>query len=307
MANSRINLNLLICLHHILKEQSVSLAAKKMFVSQSAMSKSLAQLRELLNDPIIIRNKGGIEVTSTAQAMQYQVDDIVCNAFNFFDNSKFSPEKSRKIFSVLCDEVTMKCFIPQIIHKLTMSAPAISLDLLPVSPDAMFKLEKRHVDIGLFFSQEENVNLSSTVLLHDQLMVVMNKNHPLANHSITSENLVDYSFITLTPEHKQYIKTTLAINNTFSRKVVAKLPSVSLIFDMLEQTTCIAILPEMSLEMTKKKDQFLFKPLCLPQVTNCVPLNLFWNPTLECNSANRWLRRWLQDNLSMATNAPKSI
>ena len=296
MTNSRINLNLLICLHHILQEQSVSQAAQKMFISQSAMSKKLAQLRGLLNDPIIIRNKGCIEVTEAAQSMKTQVESIVHNAINFFENFSFSSNKVQKKFSVLCDEIIAKQFIPKCMCKLTQHAPEISFDLIPESPNALLKLEKGDIDIGLFFSQEKYLTLNSTTILKDQLVVILNKEHPLNSTSMTTKNFTDYPFITLTPEHKQYINTASLIDASFKRKVVAKLPSISMILNMVTQKNYITILPKSSLNIAEQKELLTFKILPFPEENN-VPLNLLWHSNQHHNTANQWLRTWLKNNM----------
>lgn len=53
----RINLNLLVALDALLLEQSVTLAAKKLFITQAAMSNNLQQLREIFKDDLLIREK----------------------------------------------------------------------------------------------------------------------------------------------------------------------------------------------------------------------------------------------------------
>lgn len=292
MAHSRINLNLLICLHYILKEQSVSLAAKKMFVSQSAMSKSLAQLREQLNDPIIVRNKGRIEVTATAKAMQHQVEHIVSSAINFFENTTFSPEKSQRKFSLLCDEVTMQLFLPSLVQKLTALAPLVSVDLIPASSEAMTQLTNSNIDLALLFSQDNHPRLQAHILLTDQLVAVVNHQHPLANQILTKDNFTLYPFVTLTPEHRQYAQTTQCLNSHFNRKVIARLPSVNMILDILSHNPYIAVLPKMALPLTNHSEKFIQKPLPIIQET-AVPLNLLWTPSHNSNSANQWLRSWI--------------
>ena len=297
MANSRINLNLLICLHYILKEQSVSLAAKRMFVSQSAMSKSLAQLREHLNDPIIVRNKGRIEITATAKGMQQQVEHIVSSAINFFENTTFSPKKSQKKFSVLCDEVTMQLFSPSLIKKITASAPLISVSLIPTFSEALNQLASGSIDLALLFSQEDNTQLYTHTLLNDELLVVMNKQHPLADQPLTLDNFTLYPFVTLTPEHKEYAQTTQWLNTQFSREIIAQLPSVNMIFDMLSQNPYIAVLPKMALSLMDKPEQFVRKPLPMNQ-ENRVPLNLLWATNHDSSSPNQWLRSLIIQHFS---------
>ncbi|MDG2393409.1 MAG: LysR family transcriptional regulator, partial [Thalassotalea sp.] len=65
---SRIDLNLLIALSVLLKEQNVSRAAELLFLSQSAMSRTLQRLREVFDDQLFIRASKGI--TPTVKALE---------------------------------------------------------------------------------------------------------------------------------------------------------------------------------------------------------------------------------------------
>ena len=59
---ARMDLNLLVCLHVLLEECSVSRAAQRLHLSQSAVSKSLARLRQLLDDPLFFRTAHGLSL-----------------------------------------------------------------------------------------------------------------------------------------------------------------------------------------------------------------------------------------------------
>ena len=63
---ARIDLNLLISLHILLQEGSVSRAADRLSITQPAMSKTLGRLRETFDDPLFVRSKRGIQPTPRA-------------------------------------------------------------------------------------------------------------------------------------------------------------------------------------------------------------------------------------------------
>ena len=63
---SRIDLNLLISLQVLLEEQNVSRAAERLFITQPAMSKTLARLREVFDDALFTRSSHGMRPTPRA-------------------------------------------------------------------------------------------------------------------------------------------------------------------------------------------------------------------------------------------------
>lgn len=67
---ARIDLNLLVALQVLLEERNVSKAAERLFITQSAMSKTLGRLRELFDDPLFTRSSHGMVPTPRALDIQ---------------------------------------------------------------------------------------------------------------------------------------------------------------------------------------------------------------------------------------------
>ena len=65
----RIDLNLLVALDALTRERSVTKAAKRAGVTQSAMSHTLRRLRDLFDDPLLVRGRGGMVLTPRAEAL----------------------------------------------------------------------------------------------------------------------------------------------------------------------------------------------------------------------------------------------
>ena len=66
----RLDLNLLVALEAMLEERSVSRAAERLFITQSAMSKTLGRLRELFNDPLFVRKGAAMMPTPRAEQLE---------------------------------------------------------------------------------------------------------------------------------------------------------------------------------------------------------------------------------------------
>ncbi len=68
--NSKYDLNLLIVFELLMEERSVTRAAERACLSQSAMSHALARLREMLQDPVLVRGKNGMKPTERALSLR---------------------------------------------------------------------------------------------------------------------------------------------------------------------------------------------------------------------------------------------
>ena len=70
----RIDLNLLLTLHALLTEQHVTRAAVRLHKSQPAVSHALAQLRDIFDDPLLVRRGGALAITTRARALLPALD-----------------------------------------------------------------------------------------------------------------------------------------------------------------------------------------------------------------------------------------
>ena len=74
----RFDLNLLVAFDILVAERSVTAAARRMAIGQPAMSNALSRLRDMFNDPLLIRTSSGLQPTG-----QQAAADVQCAAFGF--------------------------------------------------------------------------------------------------------------------------------------------------------------------------------------------------------------------------------
>ncbi len=80
---NKVDLNLLIYLDALLREQNVTRAAQQIGISQPAMSNGLRRLRTLFDDPILIRTSEGMTPTERAIELQPKIRDVLANIEQF--------------------------------------------------------------------------------------------------------------------------------------------------------------------------------------------------------------------------------
>ncbi|WP_237716155.1 LysR family transcriptional regulator [Moritella dasanensis] len=110
---ARLDLNLLVCLHILLEECSVTHAADRLHLSQSAVSKSLNRLREQFDDPLFIRTAYGIQPTEYALDLAPQLETLLFNIEQLTAPKKFVPTTSQRHFKMAVVENVYPLFLPQ--------------------------------------------------------------------------------------------------------------------------------------------------------------------------------------------------
>src|ERR1700751_1388959 len=126
----RIDLNLLVHLDALLREKSVTRAASRVGIGQSAMSHNLARLRELFSDELLTRGSGGMRLTRRAatllepvQTMLAQVEALVSR------DLVFDPATAVRTFRFGLPDSMEILIMPALLARMREVAPGIHLRL----------------------------------------------------------------------------------------------------------------------------------------------------------------------------------
>ena len=188
MRFKKLDLNLLVALDHMLTLQSVSAAADKMFMSQSAMSNALTRLRTYFDDPLLVQVGKRMELTPRAEAIQPAIRDILVRIEATIDTQPgFDPIVSSRKFNVLVSDFTLRVLIPLVVAEMDRQGAHVGLNLLVQSDTLSLMLERGDVDLlvtpDLFISNDH----PSTLLFEDRYVVVAWSGGPHADGTMDLE------------------------------------------------------------------------------------------------------------------------
>ncbi len=147
---SSFDLNLLRVFDAIMEERSVLRASQRVFLSQSAVSHSLARLRELLDDELFVRTTTGMQPTARAVAMAPLVRDALKSLEAAINSPKFEAASASKRFTVAANDFTTMVIAPHLLRILNAEAPAIDLAIKPVTRiDLGEQLDLGRIDLAI--------------------------------------------------------------------------------------------------------------------------------------------------------------
>ncbi|MEY4519746.1 MAG: hypothetical protein RLZZ499_2346 [Cyanobacteriota bacterium] len=122
----KLDLNLLIALDVLITEASVTKAAAKLNMSQSAMSHALKRLRTILNDDILIRTSREMEVTPYARQISDRVRQILTDIEStLLSQTTFNPATAQSTFRIAASDYVEATIGINLIQQLTTQAPGI--------------------------------------------------------------------------------------------------------------------------------------------------------------------------------------
>src|SRR5215475_14521130 len=143
-----VDLNLLVALDALLAERSVTRAADRVGLSQPGMSNSLARLRKLFGDPLLVREGLTLVPTPRAESLRQPVQEalsLIQHALD--DRDGFDPARDRATWTVSCSDYSLLMLIGPLVRRLAATAPGVTIRVLPRAPDPVRLLRGGTVDL----------------------------------------------------------------------------------------------------------------------------------------------------------------
>ena len=112
---SKIDLNLLVYLDTLLRECNVTRAANQLSITQPAMSNGLKRLRNLFNDPILVRTSDGMVPTERAIELQPVIRGILMTLEETLaPNREFEAKQSKRVFRIMASDYAASTMAPRL-------------------------------------------------------------------------------------------------------------------------------------------------------------------------------------------------
>lgn len=125
------DLNLLRALLAMIDTSSVTRAAEIVQVSQPAMSRILARLREDFGDPLLVRSGGAMKRTPRAEALADPIRALLKQAAALYESASFDPASARRVFRAAIPDVVAATLLAPLIEAMAREAPGCRIDLIP--------------------------------------------------------------------------------------------------------------------------------------------------------------------------------
>lgn len=148
MRFNKLDLNLLVALDALLTERSVSRAAERVHLSQSAMSNALARLREHLEDDLLVQVGRHMELTPRAEVLVDAVRDVLVRIdATVSAQPQFKPAESDREFRILVSDYSTATLIPHLLALAYEQSRSVRFKLLPQVSQPGRALERGEADV----------------------------------------------------------------------------------------------------------------------------------------------------------------
>ncbi|RYX89603.1 MAG: LysR family transcriptional regulator [Comamonadaceae bacterium] len=295
MDHKHLDVYLLRCLNALVTEAHVTRAAERMGIGQPAMSATLARLRMLFSDPLLVRTEKGMVATPRALEVAEQVQqalDLIDQSLS--EGAPFDPARASAHFRIATSESVGFLLMPSLIASVRQLAPGVQLSVHnPDLPRVRQELEEGDCDLVVAFLRNAPPGLRSTPLMRQHMCVIAAADHPAIQGAITLEQYVAYPHVCYALGRTGGSTIETVVDEALSRAglvrtVAARVPSTLSSPAVVAKSDMLATLPgRIASHFAPLLGlQMLAPPLELGDVHT----SMFWHERAQNNPAHRWLR-----------------
>ncbi|WP_252272772.1 LysR family transcriptional regulator [Pseudomonas subflava] len=292
----RVDMNLLVVFETLMFERNLTRAAEKLFLGQPAVSAALARLRELFNDPLLVRNGRHLEPTARAlvilRELQPAMDTISCAVSRA---REFTPGIDRATFRIgLSDDAEFGLF-PKLVRQLRAEAPNVVLVVRRVHFLLMTPmLTSGEISVGVSYTTDLPANAKRRRLREMKVKVLRGDDRPgpltLDEFCARPHVLVSFS-----GDLSGNIDNDLARVGA-SRHVVMAVPQFGGLRSILPGTDLLASVPDYAAAALIEGTQLRADDPPFPTVTS--DLSMVWGEGTDGDPAERWLRSRIVESMA---------
>jgi DNA-binding transcriptional LysR family regulator len=299
-----LDLNLLFALDVLLDEQSVGGAARRLHLSEPAMSRTLGRIRKALGDPVLVRAGRHMVPTPHALAIRAEVSAVVERARTLFLAGRAVDLGTvRRTFGVLGHDAMAAAFAPALLARAAAETPGVRIRFLAESHvDAPFLREGvADLEVGVIDTALPEVRVEH---LHEERMLgVVRAGHPLLDGELTPRRFAeaaDHLVVSRRGRFSGPVDDALA-ELGLRRHVVGSVGTFLAGLFTVRGTDLIGLTATWTRPQADALGLVTFPvPLDLPPLR----MGIAWHPRHEADPAHAWLRQCVRELMTQASSSP---
>ncbi|MBW8302029.1 MAG: LysR family transcriptional regulator [Hydrogenophaga sp.] len=291
MRFDRLDLNLLVAFDALMRERSVSLAAERLNLSQSAMSGSLRRLREFFKDPLFVQVGREMMPTTRAFDLSDNVQHVLFHIRSTITTPhEFDPLTAKREFSIMASDYVYDVILSDVLKTISRTSPDITFRLYNPSPQVMLAFERGEIDLLITLEEFLSQDHPARPLFEDSLRVICWNGNRQLGDEITREQFetLPHVEVAFGPDrHLSFCERELA-EFKLKRRIDIRLSTFSAVPQQLVGTDRISVMN--GHHAAYFASLFPLKHMALPLETKLLCEFIQWNSMRKTDQGVLWFR-----------------
>ena len=301
---NRIDLNLLVYLDVLLRERNVTQAANQLGLSQPAMSNGLRRLRDLFQDPLLVRTSDGMSPTARGKELEPLIREVLAGVERAIQpTSDFDPGVANHVIRVMASDYAESTLFPRVLQRLREQAPGLTLDVMTPSDVSFLDVERGKIDLVINRFDQMPQSFHQVTLWTDPFICLMSRDNPIlkkfdrpaylpADHIWVSKTGMGVG-VGVNPDDVQrlgWVDSALAQLGE-QRRIRVFTRHYQAAMTLAEENDLIVTLPARATRLQRDNPRVVVREV--PFEVPPLELKMAWSPLLQHNPAHRWARQMI--------------
>lgn len=291
-----IDLNLLSVFQEVYRERQISSAARRLGLSQSAVSNALARLRRSFGDELFVRTASGMQPTPLASQMAEPIGAAMAQvALALNQRSRFEPGASNRRFMLAMTDVGEVYFMPTLIERCRQLAPHVQVSSVRVGmPSLKEEMEGGRVDLAVGPFEDVSEALYQRHLFRQPFVAMFRRGHPLGKGELTLERFAAAEHLLVDAADSPYDRVSAALARAgVGQATRFRVPHFTAVPYIVSTSDLVVTVPQKLAERAAAPFglEWATPPIDLPPLQT----NIFWHRRFNQDPGNQWLRGLLAD------------
>ncbi len=297
-----LDLNLLRVFDVVMAERNLTRAAKRLAITQPAVSNALKRLRDAVGEDLLTRNARGVAPTPRADVLWPEVRVALAQLRGALEPSDFNPQTEAVSFRLAMADATAAMFMPALVARIEAAGALANLRVLPLTTaDPRNLLERGEADLAVGYFPEAVAAMlaqgTGASLRHERLhaggyVCVMRRGHPLAAAELTLDAYCSAHHLLVSFSGRAYgpVDEILAARNR-ARRIVLTVNQYFTAGRVVARSDLLTVLPAYFVDATGSRDQLVMR--ALPFDLEAMHVAAVWHMRHDRLAAHQWLRAGL--------------
>ncbi|ASU40089.1 LysR family transcriptional regulator [Herbaspirillum sp. meg3] len=294
-----IDLNLLVVFQEVFQDRQISSVARRLNLSQPAVSNALARLRRTFGDALFVRTAQGMQPTPFAQQLAEPVASALLHVSKALNRQEaFSPATSERHFTIAMTDVGEVYFMPVLIEQCSLLAPGIQISTVRAGTiDLKTEMESGRVDLAIGAFDNVSSALYQRRLFRQNYVSMFRQDHPLAGKKVSIKEFLAARHLVVSSLESPYDRINQNLEKAGIRpNVHFRVPHFTAVPYIVSTTDLIVTVPQKLAESAAQPFnlQYIRPPLRLPSLQT----NIFWHRRFNQDEGNQWLRGFISEHFA---------
>lgn len=238
-----LDLNLLVALEALIEEKHVSAAARRIHLSQPAVTGALKRLREYFEDELLVQRGRKMFLTPKAEALAEPVHRLLLQIRGEITRAgSFDPATTTRHFVISASDYSYTILLADVIVKAASIAPSVTFEIIPPSEQVNLRFSRAEIDLNITLESLATPGHAFTELWRDEQVIISCKDAGFGEIDSDTFFSCGHAVATFGMQRRPTVADAFIAEKGWKRKVEVQLPGFGSVCQAIVGTKRLATL-----------------------------------------------------------------